>query len=113
MEKIKGWQMCAFAKKGAPPPQIQQAMSLTPHHPSESFHRSLLPGAFYGHFNYSDPGYAPTRPGIVIAQHMPQHFTKSFFAIRMNEICALDGERHKKRRLPLSREGAHCPAITT
>ena len=31
----------------------------------------------------------PTSPGIVIVQHMPEHFTTSF-AKRLNEVCALE-----------------------
>lgn len=34
-------------------------------------------------------GMPPTSPGIVIAQHMPEHFTTSF-AKRLNEVCALE-----------------------
>lgn len=31
----------------------------------------------------------PTAPGIVIVQHMPEHFTKAF-ADRLNELCDID-----------------------
>lgn len=31
----------------------------------------------------------PNAPGIIIVQHMPEHFTRSF-ALRLNEVCAIE-----------------------
>ncbi|MEN6624723.1 MAG: chemotaxis response regulator protein-glutamate methylesterase [Candidatus Sumerlaeia bacterium] len=88
IDKIKAAARVKVLAKDGPAPAPQAArLSMT-----RTTHKVVAIGASTGGtqaLQYVLSAMPPNAPGIVVVQHMPEHFTRSF-AERLNELCAIE-----------------------
>lgn len=89
IDKLKAASRVSVARRTAAPVRQQAAGRLSL---SRTTHKVIAIGASTGGTQALQEvltALPPNAPGIVIVQHMPEHFTRSF-ADRLNDLCAIE-----------------------